>query len=206
LTPPPNAIGQAFLPNQGCFDDHDGDNSVDWVFYEDLYDELSTMLCFDRNRVFSVGIGGGGWFSNELGCKYAGDSQRPIRGIMATGGGLPNQPAYEPTCTTLPMAGMWVHEPEDTVDPFSGTEFAVTRAMRVNQCTQTTFSGADFASFPIGGGNADTVCRSIQNCPTIYPLVVCPIPGTRHMSNDLVASPGFSTFIAMFENAPFLTK
>ncbi len=38
LTPPPDTIGHATNPNQGCYDDKEGDDSVDWVLYEGLYD------------------------------------------------------------------------------------------------------------------------------------------------------------------------
>jgi poly(3-hydroxybutyrate) depolymerase len=205
LTPPPNAIGHATNPNQGCFDDKEGDSSVDWVFYENLYDHLSTTLCFDRNRVFSAGNSSGAWFSNELGCKYAGDAMRPVRGIMPNTGGLPNQPMYEPTCTNAPMAGMWAGETMDPENPFTGNEFAITRAMTVNHCTQTNFNAAIYANFPIGGGNADNVCKQIQNCPTLYPLVVCLIAGNQHAGHDNIVNPGFSTFLEMFQKAPFLT-
>jgi hypothetical protein len=76
--------------------------------------------------------------------------------------------------------------------------------MGVNKCAQTTFATAVYANFPIGGNNADTVCKRIQNCPDLYPLVVCLIPGNQHAGHDNVANPGFGTFISLFEKAPFL--
>jgi poly(3-hydroxybutyrate) depolymerase len=209
LTPPPNTIGHATNPGQGCFDDKEGDDSVDWVFYENLYDRLSGQLCFDKNRVFSVGNSSGSWFSNEIGCKYAGDATRPIRGVLPNTGGLPTDPRYVPTCTNKPMAGMWVHEVNDPTNPFTGNNVAIARAMKVNGCTP----GASyddpltmFDNFPIGGGNQDTVCKKIRGCPELYPLVVCPLPGNAHGSHDNVTNPGFSTFISLFEKAPLLTQ
>ena len=208
LTPPPNAIGHATNPNQGCFDDKEGDSSVDWVFYEDLYDYLSTKLCFDRNRLFSAGNSSGAWFSNELGCKYAGDAKRPVRGIMPNTGGLPSQPQYEPHCTSMPMAGMWVGETMDPENAFSNNVFAINRAAGVNGCNPNTFTVAELPNdpnFPIGGGNADTVCKQVMGCPTLYPLVVCLLPGNQHASHDNVANPAFGTFVSLFLKAPFLT-
>jgi poly(3-hydroxybutyrate) depolymerase len=208
LTPPPNAIGHATNPNQGCFDDKEGDSSVDWVFYENLYDYLSTKLCFDRNRLFSAGNSSGAWFSNELGCKYAGDAKRPVRGIMPNTGGLPSQPQYEPHCTNMPMAGMWVGETMDPENAFSNNVFAINRATGVNGCTPNTFTVAELPNdpnFPIGGGNADSVCKQVTGCPTLYPLVVCLIPGNQHAGHDNITNPGFGTFISMFLKAPFLT-
>jgi poly(3-hydroxybutyrate) depolymerase len=208
LTPPPNDIVHATNPGQGCFDDKEGDSSVDWVFYETLYDHLSTTICFDRNRVFSAGNSSGAWFSNELGCKYAGDSMRPVRGIMPNTGGLPSQPQFEPTCTNKPMAGMWVGETNDPENAFSNNVFAISRAMGVNGCAQSTFLTTTLpndANFPIGGGNADSVCKLVPNCPALYPLVVCLINGNQHAGHDNVANPAFGTFVSMFSKAPFLT-
>jgi poly(3-hydroxybutyrate) depolymerase len=210
LTPPPNAIGHATNPNQGCFDDKEGDSSVDWVFYENLYDDLSKTLCFDRNRVFSAGDSSGAWFSNEVGCKYAGDATRPIRGIMPNTGGLPNQPMYEPTCTNKPMAGMWVGETNDPQNAFVNNEFAISRALVVNGCTMGTTFDAVFpnaVNYPIGNGRPDNVCKLIQGCPTIYPLVVCLINGNGHNSHPDTTNPGFSKFITQFITpGPFLTQ
>jgi poly(3-hydroxybutyrate) depolymerase len=210
LTPPPNDIGHATNPGQGCFDDKEGDSSVDWVFYEDLYDHLQTTICFDRNRVFSTGDSSGAWFSNEVGCKYAGDATRPIRGIMPNTGGLPNQPMYEPTCTNKPMAGMWVGETADPQNPFVNNEFAISRALVVNGCTMGTTFDAVFpnaVNYPIGNGRPDNVCKLIQGCPTIYPLVVCLINGNGHNSHPDTTNPGFSKFITQFITpGPFLTQ
>jgi hypothetical protein len=208
LSPPPNAIGHATNPGQGCFDDKEGDSSVDWVFYENLYDKLSTQLCFDRNRVFSGGDSSGAWFSNELGCKYAGDPTRPVRGIMPNTGGLPAQPMYEPTCTNKPMAGFWCGETMDPQNAFSNNVFAINRALKVNGCTTTAYdpsATATLDNFPIGGGNPDTTCKLIKGCPQLYPLVVCLINGSNHDSHVSVVNPGVSTFLKLFEAAPFLT-
>jgi poly(3-hydroxybutyrate) depolymerase len=210
LTPPPNAIGHATNPNQGCFDDKEGDSSVDWVFYENLYDHLNSTLCFDRNRVFSSGDSSGAWFSNEVGCKYAGDATRPIRGIMPNTGGLPMQAMYEPTCTNKPLAGMWVGETNDPQNAFVNNEFAISRALVVNGCTMGTTFDAVFpnaVNYPIGNMRPDNVCKLIQGCPTIYPLVVCLITGNGHNSHPDTTNPGFSKFITQFITpGPFLTQ
>jgi hypothetical protein len=204
LTPPPNAIVHSTNPNQGCFDDKEGDDSVDFVLYENLRDSLKTELCYDDNRVFAGGNSSGAYLGNELGCKYAGNTQGyAIRGVLANTGGLPSQPQYEPTCTNKPMAGMWIHETLDSTQPFSGNVFAINRAMVVNGCTASDYSTASFQNFPIAGV-ADNTCKQILGCPAIYPLVVCAIPGTNHASHDAIANPGFSTFLLMFSNAPFV--
>ena len=205
LTPPPNAIGHATNPGQGCFDTNEGDDSVDWVLYENLHDRLADLYCIDKNRVFASGNSSGAGFANELGCKYAGDPTRPIRGVLSNAGFLPTNPASVPTCTTKPMAGMWVHEVGDPETPFNGSKVAINRAMSVNGCAiGTSYDNATFDDFPIGGGNNASTCRKIRGCPDLYPLVVCALPGNAHGSHDNVVNPGFSGLISMFSTGPFL--
>jgi poly(3-hydroxybutyrate) depolymerase len=208
LTPPPNSIGHSTNPNQGCYDDKEGDDSVDFVFYEKLRDLLKTQFCYDDNRVFASGNSSGSWMANEMACKYSGTTAGyAIRGIAANTGGLPSDPKFSPVCTTKPMAGMWVHEIQDPTNPFTGTKFAVNRAMSVNGCTiGTSYDTAQFDNYPIGGGNADTTCKLIKGCPAIYPLVVCALPGNGHGSHDNVTNPGFSTFISGFSAGPFINN
>ncbi len=189
-------------PGENCFDDKEGDDSLDWVFYELLYDKLNEQLSFDRNRVFSAGNSSGSWFSNELGCKYAGDAKRPVRGVLPNTGGLPTDPAFVPTCTQAGMAGMWVHEVDDNTNPFAGNIVAIDRAMKVNKCTQQNYASAQFEDFPIGGNQAANVCKRIKNCDPLYPLVVCALPGGNHGSHEEVVLPGFPKFIGLFSAPP----
>jgi poly(3-hydroxybutyrate) depolymerase len=210
ISPPNPLIGHGTNPGQGCFDDKEGDDSVDWVFYENLYDKLNAELCFDRNRVFSNGDSSGSWFSNEVGCKYAGDATRPIRGVLPNTGGLPVEPQFEPTCTAAPMAGIWMHEVGDTENAFSGNKFAISRAMTVNKCTGS--AGYDDAvakgmveDFQVAGLAAGT-CKLIKGCPEIYPLVVCPLPGNVHQSHNTQVEAAFPTFLKLFSQGNFLTQ
>jgi predicted esterase len=205
----PSADAQAIHatnPNQGCFDDHDGDQSVDFVFYENLYDTLAGQLCFDRNRVFAAGHSSGARLASELGCKYAGDTTRPVRGSLADTGDLPTDPRYAPTCTAKPIAAMWVHSINDSSNPFQETKDAIARAMKVDGCTiGTGYDDAQFDNFPIGGGNADTTCQRIKGCPDLTPLVVCPISYVGQASHDNIVNPGFPTFVTLFSMPPLLT-
>jgi hypothetical protein len=217
LTPPPNAIGHA-PPNrdQGCFDDAEGDDSVEWPFYENLYDKLAGHLCFDRNRVFAAGNEHGATMADQLACKYAGDATRPIRGVLSNGGGLASNgvlgngvsnPQRVPTCSDAPLAGIWISQTSDPAVLFAYTKNAIARAMNVDRCTiGTSFDDAELEDFPIGGGNSDTTCKTISGCPDLTPLVVCAIGGVQNSSNDGVANPGFSTFVRLFEDPTFLTE
>jgi poly(3-hydroxybutyrate) depolymerase len=201
LTPPPNAIGHSTNPNQGCFDDKEGDDSVEWPFYEALIDKLKASLCYDENRVFASGNSSGAWLANELACKYSGNTAGyAIRGIAVNAGGLPAAAAYVPTCTQQPMAGMWVEQANDPgSDVFAGWQPAFARAMNVNRCTGGSYSAAMLADFPIGGGKPPGTCKKVVGCPAEYPLVVCLVAGNGHASNDDTVNPGFATFFSSLE-------
>ena len=204
LTPPPNTIGHSTNPGQGCFDDKEGDDSVDFVFYERVRDTLKTQLCYDDNRVFAAGNSSGSWLANELACKYSGNTQGyAVRGIVANTGGLPTDTRFRPTCTNSPMSGMWVHELFDPENPFTGAKVAINRAMTVNGCSGANYDTAQFDNYPIGGGNPDTTCKLIKGCPAIYPLVVCALNGNQHASHDSIVNPGASTYLTSFLNPPF---
>ncbi len=203
ISPPNRAVGHGTHPGQGCFDDKEGDDSVDWVFYENLYDKLNMGVCFDRNRVFSGGDSSGSWFANEVGCKYAGDATRPIRGIMPNTGGLPNEAKWKPTCTDKPLSGIWIHEVGDSDNAFSGNKYAIARAMVVNKCQANSYDEINTPVDPMMGGPA--ACKQIKGCPELYPLFVCPLPGTNHQSHPDTVNPAVSTYLQLFQKAPFLT-
>lgn len=201
LTPSADAQAiHATNPNQGCFDDRDGDDSVDWAFYEALYDKLTAELCFDRNRVFAAGISSGARLANELGCKYAGDALRPIRGVMSTGAALPPQPMQRPTCNSKPMAGLWVHGVDSPTTPFTESQQALERAMRVNGCTMgTTYETAAYEPFRVGSDY--TTCKRVKGCPAEFPLVICPSPVDRG-SYDYIVNPGWVAMLKLLEATP----
>jgi poly(3-hydroxybutyrate) depolymerase len=201
LSPPPKSIGHATNPGQGCFDDREGDDSVDFAFYEALYDELNDTLCFDRHLVFAMGDRSGASLANQLGCKYAGDAAgRMIRGIISHAADLPSQVSSAPTCTSEPMAGLWVYNVDDPTGSSVKPSIAVARAMQVNGCTGASdYTGAVdlglLQDFPIGGGNPDSSCKRITTCAERYPLVVCALPGQGRTANTSVIEPGTSVFI-----------
>jgi hypothetical protein len=211
LTPSADAQAlHATNPGQGCFDDKEGDDSVDFVFYESLWDQLAKTLCFDKNRVFAAGNSNGASLANELGCKYAGDATHPIRGIMTNGSaGLPTGTKYAPTCTTRPMAGMWIYAVDDgAANPVTPIG-AMNRALQVNGCTPAgvSYQIAMFDPFPISATDS-TSCKRYQGCPSIAPLVVCSLHATGIGSSTVVTAAvnaGWPTFLKLFSAPPLLT-
>ncbi len=204
MTPPPDDINNVYAPDGGgCFDEHEGDDSVDFPFYEAVWDALAGELCFDQNRVFVAGtLSGGGAWANEIGCKYAGDARHPIRAVGVNAGDFFDQPEYRVTCSSAPMAGIWIHDVNDGIAPFDDAKKAIQRAMTVNGCTGASFDAATLENYPIGDDlsqlNAEATCKKIVGCPELYPLVVCLLPGNTHNRHDVVANPGFATFFGGF--------
>ena len=74
------------------------------------------------------------------------------------------------------------------------------------RATPQVESACATTNFPIGGGNADTVCKKITGCPAKYPLVVCLLPGNAHQSHTSVANPAFVTFLKLFQNPPLISQ
>jgi hypothetical protein len=204
VSPGPNSTGHGTNPNQGCFDDHEGDDSIDWIFYERLYDRLNDELCFDRRRVFASGDSTGGTFANELGCKYAGDPLRPVRGVHAYNSSPPTEPQFFPTCSLSPLAGLWVQEVQSLEHPVEDFKSNVSRVMTVAHCAGGDYDHAQLQDFPIGAGQPDDECKSILGCDPLYPLIVCPLPGHYQTDNPGINDASFSNFAKLFMRYPLI--
>ncbi len=197
LTPPPSSVGHGTNPGEGCFDDKEGDDSVDFAFYEALYDRLGAELCFDRNRVFASGASSGAWFANELGCKYAGDpGGRPVRGVMTNGGSLPTEPQYRPTCTGASMAGLFVFLQQDDIGVSRAPVAAISRAMQVNHCSARDYRTALLSDYPIGGDHPPDTCQQLMDCDAGFPLVVCPLSHQTSTDDAAVVNAAADAFIS----------
>jgi hypothetical protein len=202
VTPADVIVGHGTNPGQGCFDDKEGDDSVDWVHYEALYDKLNQELCFDRNRVFASGNSSGAWWANELGCKYAGDAARPVRGVIVNQGGLPTETQFKPTCTSKPMSGVWVFETDEYTAPFSSIKYAIGRAMSLNECTAgNSYDNAVLEDYIVPGRPLGE-CQQITGCLPLHPLVVCRPPGNGHGSHDEIVNATASHYLQSFLKPP----
>jgi len=198
LTPPPVSIGHGTNENQGCFDDKEGDDSVDFVFFEKLLDTLKAELCYDENRVFVAGNSSGAWLANELVVKYAGNTKGyAVRGVIANTGGLPNEPRFAPTPSGHPYAGLWVFEVDDAGAGFSSPKYAIDKAMRAAGCVANGYDTAQLEAFALGGGPLATACKRIAGCSTLFPLIVCPLAGNGHGAHNEIVNPGSAAFIDM---------
>jgi polyhydroxybutyrate depolymerase len=193
LSPPPNAFVSPL--GQRCFDEFEGDDSIDFPFYEAMMDAVRGQLCFDQNRVFASGFAPGGGLASQLACKYAGDTRGyAIRAALVNeGGDRVSAPAI--TCSGKPAAGLFVHHITGTTVPFTIAKAAINRLLSVNGCAVPDYDAAPKHDYPIGGGQAPGVCQRIGCCPTATPVVVCALVGGDLASNDQIVNPGFSTLI-----------
>lgn len=192
LTPPPDANGQP-----SCFDVKEGDDSVEWPFYEQVMEQLSARFCYDQHQVWAAGSSSGGFLVNELACRYASVPGYSIRGVVALGG-LPTSPASVPTCSRGRVAGMWIGDANDLSHPLAEVTTAVSRVMDLNGCTGgIDYDHWPYDDFPISTHPGSMICRQLMGCAAGYPVVFCPIPGFGRTSHEDIVVPGFAKLVEM---------
>ena len=171
-----------------CFDDQDP-MSIEFPFIEAADTDLRQKICFDEHRVFVNGHSSGSWLTNETGCVY-GSAAQPgpsppggpliIRAIAPHSGGLP---ASMP-CHDFPTPGMWTHNHDDPLNPFSGTIGAINRALKVNGCTGT-YGNSPTAPYAAPGTNG--TCNIYTSCPKEFPVILCDPATGGHEGNKFYA-------------------
>lgn len=125
----------------------------DIAFFDALVRNLASKYCVDMNRIFVVGHSLGGWFSNSLAC-VRGDV---IRGSATVGG------ASVITDCAGPSAAMIIHNPDDRLAPFSGSES--NRVLRMEE------NGCEWESMPTEPSAFN--CTEHQACGD-NPVLFCP--------------------------------
>lgn len=96
----------------------------DIALFDAIVETLASKYCIDLNKVYTVGHSLGGWFSNSLAC-VRGDV---IRGSVSVGG------SSVITDCSGPAAAMIIHNPEDRLAPFSGSERNRQQRVEQNGC------------------------------------------------------------------------
>jgi hypothetical protein len=157
-----------------CFDDKRGDLSIDKPFFEMIHAKLMTQLCVDQHRVFISGHSSGGWLTEQMGNSYG---SKIIRAIAPSSGGLAQGTEQQAT-DGLPVSGIWWHETDDGTNPFSGTQDAISHALVVNKCTDTSFTTSPLMPQPYPNV---TICQKYTSCPPQFPIILCREPGSGHV-------------------------
>ena len=129
------------------------DHESDLIFFDDLFDELETNLCFDTRKVFATGHSAGGGFTHTLGCKR-GDV---LRGIAPVAGSLLD---YE-SCIGQ-VAVIQIHGSNDRIVPMG--------LIRPARDYWITINGCDKAGTKEG---VDPVCEAYSKCDASFPVQYC---------------------------------
>jgi polyhydroxybutyrate depolymerase len=177
------AASSATFPNTGygggCFDTGAYAPTVhlqEIPYFDQVLQDVSSVVCVDQARVFIVGYSSGSWLSNLIGCVRAG----VVRGQANATGGLPPIPA----CTG-PIAGLLAHDTQDTMNLIDGGMAARDRLIQVNGCTMQSmpyeWDGTPATQMP---------CISYQGCKPGYPVVWCQTTGKGHSQQTPITTVG----------------
>jgi poly(3-hydroxybutyrate) depolymerase len=134
-------------------------NGQDVAFVKALYARLQSQICFDEDRVFSVGMSYGGIMSNTLGCSM-GDVFRAIAPMSGAG------PGFGGRATCVGQVAVWMSNGDnDTVVSTSSERASKDFWVKANHC-QTT-------SMPVD----PSPCVAFAGCDQGYPVTWCEFAG-----------------------------
>lgn len=125
----------------------------DLIFFDDLYRELESSLCFDVRKVFATGHSYGGSFTQILGYQR-GNVLRAIAPVAGTFFGYEN-------CTGQ-VAVMQIQGSNDAVIPIETTLFARKYWTAINSCREEETSEG-----------VDPACTAYGGCDTNFPVQYC---------------------------------
>jgi poly(3-hydroxybutyrate) depolymerase len=135
-------------------------NGEDVAFVKALYAKLQGQLCFDQNRVFSVGMSYGGIMSDTLGCQM-GDVFRAIAPMSGEGPGFGGRGA-----NCVGQVAVWMSNGDnDTVVPTAQEEASRDFWVSANHC--------QMQSMPVD----PSPCVAYQGCDAGNPVTWCEFMG-----------------------------
>jgi poly(3-hydroxybutyrate) depolymerase len=125
----------------------------DLVFFDDLYQELESNLCFDLRKVFAVGHSAGAGMSHTLGCQRG----SVLRAIAPVSGSL----ADRSSCIGQ-VAVIQTHGSNDDITPIGTSKQARDYWIAINSCTKEDTSEG-----------VDPTCSAFGECDTNFPVQYC---------------------------------
>jgi polyhydroxybutyrate depolymerase len=150
-------------------------NGQDVAFVKALYARLQSQVCFDENRVFSVGMSYGGIMSNTLGCQM-GDVFRAIAPMSGSG---PSR------AMCVGQVAVWQsHGDNDTVVPTASGLASRDSWVKANHCQMQTV-----AVDP-------SPCVAYTGCDADSPVTFCEFSGGHTVPPFAAAA--IWTFFAQF--------
>jgi poly(3-hydroxybutyrate) depolymerase len=134
-------------------------NGQDVAFVKALYAKLQGELCFDQNRVFSVGMSYGGIMSDTLGCQM-GDVFRAIAPMSGAG------PGFGGRANCVGQVAVWMSNGDnDTVVPTAQEEASRDFWVSANHC--------QMQPMPVD----PSPCMAYQGCDAGNPVTWCEFMG-----------------------------
>jgi polyhydroxybutyrate depolymerase len=100
----------------------------DIAFFDAIVEQLAEQYCIDMDRIYVVGHSLGAWMANSVACVRGGI----VRASATVGGDSVITDCAGPT------AAMIMHNPHDTLAPFSGAERVRELRTKTNACTWDT--------------------------------------------------------------------
>jgi polyhydroxybutyrate depolymerase len=153
-------------------------NGEDVAFVKALYAQLQTQVCFDQNRVFSVGMSYGGIMSITLGCSM-GDVFRAIAPMSGEG------PGYGGRATCVGQVAVWQsHGNMDTTVPTAQGEASRDFWVKANHCQMQAVSVDP------------SPCVEYEGCDPDKPVTFCEFAGGHQIPTFAAAA--IWTFFAQF--------
>jgi polyhydroxybutyrate depolymerase len=126
----------------------------DIAFFDTLVETLGEHYCIDYDKLYVAGHSLGAWFANTVTC-VRGDV---VRASATVGGDSAILPCAGPS------AAMIIHNPHDTLSPFSGSERVRDTMLKENFC-EAGFADTEPSSFK---------CKRYAGCYGGNQLVFCP--------------------------------
>ncbi len=157
------------------------DNDIDRIFFDDLFKELETNLCFDKSRVFAVGHSAGAGFVNTLGCKRG----NVLRAIAPVAGALLDHE----NCIGQ-VAVIQIHGTQDTYVPMGMIKPTRDYWIAINSCKK----GETHEGF-------DPSCVAYDDCDPQFPVQYCEHNG-GHEWPDFASNAIWTFFKSLLPAAP----
>lgn len=133
--------------------------------FDAIVREIGDEYCIDMNRIFVVGHSLGGWMANAAACR---------RGDVVRGSAVVGSSAFSGRCTG-PVAGMFIHHPDDQLAPIAGVIQERDWRVTSNRC-DNEWKDSEPSEFH---------CEAAQGCQDGNPVLWCPHEnGTDHRGVD----------------------
>jgi poly(3-hydroxybutyrate) depolymerase len=128
-------------------------DDTDLAFFDDLYEELASNLCFDTRKVYAVGHSNGAGFTHTMGCQRG----NVLRAIGPVAGSL----ADYSDCIGQ-VAVIQIHGNNDTFMPLGMIKPSRDYWIAINSCSKEET-----------GEGVDPTCEAYGDCDTNFPVQYC---------------------------------